>query len=193
VWTIGALNAGQAATLTITATVTAAGGTSIVNTATVSETPTIMDPFSGDNTASATIKVAGAGGQVLGASTSTVATSTGQVLGASCGLYLTSYIHPHRQSLNNSIEVKKLQTFLNTNLGLNIPVTGYYGALTIAAVDQFQVKYHNEVLAPWVPLGLPTPLTPTNYVYQSTQRWINLIVCPSLNLPLPALKVDNGE
>ena len=188
VWTIGALNAGQAVTLTITAMVTAPGGTAITNTATVSQTPTIMDPVASNNTASVTINVAGGGGQVLGAST-----STGQVLGASCGLYLTSYIHPYRQKLNDPAQVKKLQAFLNMNLGLNLPVTGYYGKLTIAAVDQFQEKYHNEVLTPWVPLGLPTPFTPTNYVYQSTQRWINFIMCPALNLPLPALKVDNGE
>jgi uncharacterized repeat protein (TIGR01451 family) len=189
VWKIGALNAGQAVTLTITATVTASGGTAITNTATVSQTPTIMDPVAGNNSSSVTITVAGGGGgQVLGAST-----STGQVLGASCGLYLTSYIHPNRQNLNDPVQVKKLQTFLNQNLGIDLPVTGYYGSSTIAAVDQFQVKYHNEVLSPWVSLGLPTQYTPTNYVYQSTQRWINLIMCPSLNLPLPALKVDNSE
>ena len=48
------------------------------------------------------------GGQVLGA-------STGQVLGTSlsCSLYLYDYIHPVRKSLNNPVEVKKLQTFLN--------------------------------------------------------------------------------
>ena len=28
---------------------------------------------------------------------------------------------------------------------------------------------------PWLPLGLPTQFTPTSYVYQTTQRWINLI------------------
>ena len=60
-------------------------------------------------------------------------------------------------------------------------------------MNQFQVKYHNEVLEPWLPLGLPTQFTPTSYVYQTTQRWINLIMCPPLNIPIPALKVDNGE
>ncbi len=65
------------------------------------------------------------------------------------------------------------------NLGLNLPITGYYGSATIAAVNQFQVKYHIEVLKPWLPLGLPTQFTPTSYVYQTTQRWINLIMCPS--------------
>jgi uncharacterized repeat protein (TIGR01451 family) len=190
VWTIGTIAAGQTKTLVITATVTAANGIKIVNTGTVSESPTVIDQLSGNNSSSVTINV---GGQVLGASTSTVATSTGQVLGESCGLYLTSYIHPNRQNLNDPTQVKKLQTFLNQNLGLNLPITGYYGSSTIAAVNKFQVKYHDEVLTPWVSLGLATPFTPTNYVYQSTQRWINLIMCPSLNLPLPALKVDNEE
>jgi uncharacterized repeat protein (TIGR01451 family) len=192
IWKIGTIADSHSATLMITATVNAAAGTTITNIGTVSESSGILNVTLGKDISSATITVAG-GGQVLGASTSTVATSTGQVLGARCGLYLTSYIHPYRQKLNDSTQVKKLQTFLNTNLGLDLPVTGYYGKLTIAAVNQFQVKYHNEVLTPWVPLGLPTPYTPTNYVYQSTQRWINLIMCPSLNLPLPALKVDNGE
>jgi peptidoglycan hydrolase-like protein with peptidoglycan-binding domain len=78
------------------------------------------------------------------------------------------------------------------NLGLNLPVTGYYGSATIAGVNQFQVKYHIEVLKPWLPLGLPTQFTPTSYVYQTTQRWINLIMCPSLNLSVPQLVVDQG-
>jgi uncharacterized repeat protein (TIGR01451 family) len=190
VWTIGTIAAGQDATLVITATVTAPDDTKITNTATVSESPTVIDPLSGNNSSSVTVDV---GGKVLGVSTSTVATSTGQVLGASCGLYLTSYIHPNRQGLNDPAQVKKLQTFLNQNLGLDLPITGYYGSSTIAAVDQFQVKYYTEVLHPWTSLGLPTDFTPTSYVYQTTQRWINLIMCPSLNLPVPALKVDNSE
>ena len=189
IWTIGTMNNGTNATLTITAMVTAANGTKITNTGTVHESPTVVDPLSGNNSSSVTIDVGGSGGvgQVLGAST-----STGQVLGASCGLYLTQYIHPIRKNLNNPTEVKKLQIFLNQNLGLNLPITGYYGNQTIAAVNQFQVKYHTEVLAPWLPLGLPTQFTPTSYVYQTTQRWINLIMCPALNLSLPALKVDMG-
>ena len=196
IWTIGTMNDGATATLVITATVTAPNGTTITNTGRVSESPTVISPLTGPMTSSVTINVGGnggggggggGGGQVLGAST-----STGQVLGASCGLYLTSYIHPIRKNLNDPTEVDKLQTFLNQNLGLNIPITGYYGDQTIAAVNQFQVKYHIEVLKPWLPLGLSTEFTPTSYVYQTTQRWINLIMCPPLNLPVPALKVDNS-
>jgi uncharacterized repeat protein (TIGR01451 family) len=184
IWTIGDMAEGQNATLVITATVTAPNGTTIINTGTVSESPTVTSPLTGPMTSKVTVDV---GGQVLGAST-----STGQVLGASCGLYLTSYIHPDRQNLNDPTQVKKLQIFLNWNLGLDLPVDGVYGASTIAAVNQFQVKYHIEVLKPWVPLGLQTQFTPTGYVYQTTQRWINLIMCSALNIPMPTLHVDNS-
>jgi hypothetical protein len=196
-WTIGQLANGQSATLVITATVNAgdANGMTITNTGTIHEASNLNSPLSGPMTSSVTITVGGTGGggtvgvgggggQVLGAST-----STGEVLGASCGLYLTSYIHPVRKNLNDPAQVKKLQTFLNQNLGLDLAVNGDYNASTIAAVNQFQVKYHTEVLAPWVPLGLQTQFTPTGFVYQTTQRWINLIMCPALNLPLPHLVV----
>jgi uncharacterized repeat protein (TIGR01451 family) len=213
IWTIGSLNVGHSATLVITATVTAPSGTTVANTGIVSESPTVVDQLSGNNSSTVDITVAGGGGggngggggggggnggggngggggggQVLGAST-----STGQVLGASCGLYLTQYIHPIRKYLNDPTEVKKLQIFLNMDLGTNLPISGDYTTATIAAVDQFQVKYHSEVLEPWSAEGLlPTQFTPTEYVYQTTQRWINLIMCPPLNLPVPKLVVDNG-
>jgi len=128
---------------------------------------------------------------------STIATTTvtlsppsvGQVLAASstCGVYLTSYISPMRKDVNNPNEVKKLQIFLNDNLEADLPVTGYYGPLTIAAVNRFQVKYRSAVLAPWVPYGLPNDTTPTGYVYKTTQSWINFLVCPSLGFLPPQL------
>jgi len=127
----------------------------------------------------------GGGGTVLG--TSTTSTPPGVVLGASCGIYLREYIHPIRKDLNNPDEVRKLQIFLNQNLGLSLAVNGDYNDATIAAVNQFQTKYHIEVLAPWVPHGLPNEFTPTSYVYKTTQRWINLIMCSDLNLPIPPL------
>jgi len=189
-WSIGSLNNGKTAVLVITATVTAPAGTSITNTGTVRESPTVVDQISSNNTASVTLVVAGGGGgQVLGTST-----STGQVLGVNtCGLYLNDYIHPNRKNLNDPNEVKKLQVFLNLEMNAGLPITGYYGPLTIAALNKFQVKYHTEVLQPWTALGLPNEFTPTSYVYETTRRWINLIVCPSLNLSMPTLQVDNGE
>ena len=195
-WTIGIVSAGSnaAVTLVITAVVnsTDAIGQTITNTATVDESHNgINDPLTGNNTASVTITVGGSsnnggGGGGGGGGTGT---GTGQVLGASasCGIYLDQYIHPIRKYLNDPTEVKKLQTFLNMNLGTHLPITGYYGNRTIAAVNQFQVKYHIEVLQPWLNYGLPTEYTPTEYVYKTTQRWINMIMCSALNLPIPQL------
>lgn len=132
------------------------------------------------------------GGVVLGISTTTGSTAPqGQVLGASttCGFYLTSYIKPmsYKNVNNSTAQVKLLQEFLNANLGTDLPVTGYYGPLSEAAVRQFQLKYSTEVLAPWVPYGLPSSKTSTGYVYKTTQRWINMIECPELALPMPQL------
>ncbi len=138
-------------------------------------------------------------GLVLGASTTAPApivvtappAEQGQVLGASttCGYYLTGYITPARYAngQNDPVEVMKLQVFLNKELGLNIPISGYYGPVSEAAVRQFQLKYSSDVLAPWVPHGLVNAVAPTGYVYKTTQRLINMIMCPSLNLPIPQL------
>jgi hypothetical protein len=112
----------------------------------------------------------------------------GQVLGAStdmCGTpLLKTYLRMGKQ--NDSGEVALLQIFLNKELGLTLPVTGEFGADTRLAVEQFQVKYADEVLAPWVPFGL-TSNTPTGYVYKTTQRMINKLHCASLEIPMPQL------
>jgi uncharacterized repeat protein (TIGR01451 family) len=121
-------------------------------------------------------------GAVLG-----VSTSTGQVLGASisCGIYMNSYIK--RGAPNDPNEVRKLQAFLNKNLGANLPITGFYGSLTEHAVNQFQLKYKSIVLTPWIGHGLINDSMPTGYVYKTTLRWINELSCPPLNIPLPDL------
>ncbi len=132
----------------------------------------------------------GVNGQVLGASTTTSPTG-GQVLGASttggeCTALITQI--PMGMGLqNNPAQVKALQTFLNGEVGANLPVSGYYGMLTKNAVSTFQVKYWQDVLAPWVPFGLPTDHTPTGFVSKTTAWKINMIHCPSLNLPAPTL------
>ncbi len=120
----------------------------------------------------------GPAGQVLGASTGGSGARTGQVLGAStCGLYLDKYL---RYGYNNDVEsVKKLQRFLNENLGTSIPVTGYYGPLTETAVRTLQKKYKAMMLTPW---KLDES---TGIVYLTTVTAINNIVCPELNLPVP--------
>lgn len=126
-------------------------------------------------------------GDIIGAANASINLVQGQVLGAStsCGIYLRSYVK--RGTSNDPQEVKKLQIFLNENLGINLPVTGYYGPLTYSAVEQFQVKYGHDVLSPWVSYGLQSDTTPTGYVYKTTQRWINELMCSQLNLPVPQL------
>jgi hypothetical protein len=118
---------------------------------------------------------------------------TGLVLGAStelpngCGMYLTSYIK--RGKPNISADVIKLQTFLNEELGKKLPLTGFYGPLTESAVREFQLKYTDDVLVPWVNAKfLKNRDEATGYVYKTTQRKINLIKCLTLDIPMPELK-----
>ena len=125
-------------------------------------------------------------GIVLGA-------TTGQVLGAtSCNEeYIRSYIK--YGVLNNLEDVLRLQVFLNDTEGEHLAVTGVYDLATRAAVERFQVKYGSEVLQPWVSEGLlPDIMTPTGYVYKTTKRWINLLNCPALGLPVPNLSGEGG-
>ncbi|KND52019.1 MAG: hypothetical protein ABA06_02020 [Parcubacteria bacterium C7867-001] len=116
--------------------------------------------------------------------------STGSVLGAAtqCGPLLSTFMGLGRQ--NDTTEVKELQQFLNDHMGSGLPITGFFGPLTDAAVRAFQLKYMDDVLAPWVGLpnsGIPAKTHPTGYVYKTTQRMINNIYCSTLNLPLPPL------
>ncbi len=92
---------------------------------------------------------------------------------------------------NNVEEVKKLQTFLNENLKLNIPVSGFFGPMTFAAVNQFQLKNSEQVLTPWAPYGYSKEKS-TGHVYKTTKRLINLIKCDSLKIPMESLKLSEG-
>lgn len=130
---------------------------------------------------------------VAGASTENTG-PTGEVLGAStgtCDLYLYKYIKLGGN--NDPEEVIKLQHFLNEYLGLNLPVDGIYGQDDYDAVVTFQLNYKDEVLQPWVNVGLlASSNDPTGYVYRTTQRKINLIVCPELGLAMPDLTNEIG-
>lgn len=114
----------------------------------------------------------------------------GEVLGeATCGLYLLEYIK--YGAYNNPEEVRKLQKFLNDYMGANLPITGIYDLTTMEWVNKFQLQCKEEVLRPWVQAGVhPSEDIPTGYVYKTTQRWINMIMCPQLNLPMPDLSED---
>ncbi|MES3005820.1 MAG: peptidoglycan-binding domain-containing protein [Patescibacteria group bacterium] len=132
---------------------------------------------SGGPTGYSSSPISSGAGEVLGASTDT---------GSSCGLLLTSYLRFGRT--NSTTQVIKLQTFLNQNLGIQLPVNGFFGPETDAAVRTFQVKYGEEVLGPWVRAGLHPSITiPTGYVYKTTLRWINILNCPASAIPVPQL------
>lgn len=141
------------------------------------------------------------GGEVLGAATqsdntepaantstetatNTDAAEDGAVLGASCSA-LPHYIG-HTSAISNPTSVTFLQEFLNTEMGLTLEVNGTYDAATIAAVKAFQLKYAQEILAPWIPFGGAID-RPTGIVYKTTQRMINMILCPGRTIEMPAL------
>ena len=121
-------------------------------------------------------------GLVLGAAT------TDEEISAVCGEpYLNDYLRMGHK--NNPEEVKKLQTFLNKELGLTLPITGFFGKATLNAVKQFQLQNSDQILAPWLPFGLKIG-QPTGYVYKTTKRWINLMECKNLDIPMPDLSQD---
>lgn len=146
--------------------------------------PTPAQPVGGGNG-----PIAGSlGGQVLGAAIG----PSGQVLGASisalpvgCTALFTSFM---RRSLKNDpAAVRQLQQFLNDKLDVGLPTTGFFGPQTEAAVRAFQQKYAAQVLTPWGLTG------PTGFVYLTTQRWMNLLHCQDLNIPMPALVPFSGQ
>lgn len=136
----------------------------------------------------------GGGGSVTlgGGAPSFLSAPVGQVLGAStsCGIYLDDYLK--RGARNNTAQVKKLQEFLNNYLSLNpkLPVTGFFGPQTYAAVVKFQEQENDLVLKPWVGVTLKNSSKGTGYVYKTTKTRINNIMCPELNLPVPAAVID---
>ncbi len=115
------------------------------------------------------------GGEVLGDSTE------GEVLGESCIPYMTPGGLIRMGANNDPEQVMKLQTFLNKWMNASLPVTGFYGPLTQAAVMAFQLQHADEILAPW---GLTTP---TGIVYLTTLRWINSMECPGAVFEMPSL------
>jgi len=68
-------------------------------------------------------------------------------------------------------EVRKLQIFLNEFTSVQLPVTGYFGTLTRAAVNAFQIQHAAEILAP---LGL---VAPTGNVMAMTRTVMNSLWC----------------
>lgn len=110
----------------------------------------------------------------------------GEVLGASTGPNCGIWTYIKKGWANNLNDVSTLQNFLKTEVNPNLISTGVYDTATQNAVNAFQLKYKSEILAPWVPLGLPSDTTPTGFVYKTTQRKVNNLMC-GLNLPMPVL------
>jgi hypothetical protein len=109
-------------------------------------------------------------------------TTPGQVLGATttCGIYVDKYMRMGLKG-NNAEAVRKVQIFLNDYMGSGLVVDGVFGPKTDTAVRAFQAKQFGKVLAPWGLTG------PTGIFYLTTQTEVNNIMCPPLNLPIPAL------
>ncbi len=99
-----------------------------------------------------------------------------------CYPYLRDYITYGVD--NNPEQVEKLQLFLNQHMGTDLEVDGHYGTETKAVVNDFQVKYTEEVLAPW---GITEP---TGQVYMTTKAKINDIMCPTVVVPVPEVRTE---
>lgn len=140
-------------------------------------TPTVI----GSNGGSSGGSGGWSGGSVSsGTPISASATSTNvDGIDMTCGNLFKTYMRVGK--VNNKAEVMRLQAFLNKNLGIKLAVDGKYGSKTVAAVKKFQLKYKDSVLTPW---GITLP---TGYVYKTTQRQVNLLVCPARDIPMPVL------
>jgi len=151
------------------------------------ETPDDTDT-DGDNEESSGGGGGGGKPSIAGTPSSVSWKGGGEVLGTTtlaCDPLLMTYLGMGKG--NSADEVLKLQTFLNEELGLELATTSIFDEATKAAVEQFQLKYADQVLAPWLPFGLASTETPTGYVYKTTQRMINMISCATLEIPMPQL------
>lgn len=92
-----------------------------------------------------------------------------EVLPTQCLPLILEYIRFGRN--NNPIEVLKLQWFLRTFEGLDVPLSGYYDRTTYEAVRIFQTRHADPILTSW---GISEP---TGFVFISTSLNINYIYC----------------
>ena len=164
--------------------ITVDGGDEVTCTFTNEAVPVQMlinnPPPTGGGTSGTGGQVAGASTsteQVLGASTSTPETTATEGPSCDSNLLITTYMR--RNKANDSEDVKRLQNFLNTEMGSGLPVSGIFGLATEKAVKAFQVKYTEDILTPW---GITQP---TGYVFKLTKWKINALICASLNVPKP--------
>ena len=83
--------------------------------------------------------------------------------------YIQNYLAFGSESVNS--DVTRLQLFLNSHEGENLSTNGIFRMETKQAVERFQVKYKDRILAPW---GITSP---TGYVYITTRNTINELYC----------------
>lgn len=159
----------------------------IENTATVSSDESDENDSNDSDTVTVTIETdrkhghsggGSSGGSVLGAATSD--------LPEGCSALLTTFMR-YGNPANQVLEVLKLQNFLNQTMNAGLILNGVYDMPTEKAVRAFQTAHADQILVPW---GLTAP---TGLVYLTTQRWINLMYCESLNIPMPALVPWTGR
>lgn len=182
---------------------TPTGDTTVVDSGTTGaptgDTTTVETPSTPAVTISGgwgTVAFPTTGGTVLGASTDATSTATttatttvvdSSAIGTLvCKPMITSYMK--LGSVNNSSDVKVLQTLLNKDLGLSLKVNGVFGAETQTAVKAFQKKYSSDIILPWKNAGHIINEGGTGYVYKTTLRKVNLLLCPTATIPMPALK-----
>jgi len=109
--------------------------------------------------------------------------ATPQVLGATTANFCP-FLEDFMQmgESNDSMEVMKLQIFLNIFKGMfggtENPVTGTFGTTTDANVKAFQQQFQTEILDPWYNQSIVPHNRPTGFVYKTTLWKINSIVCP---------------
>ena len=109
----------------------------------------------------------------------------GEVLGAAtCDAFLTDDLFIGLP--NHREQVLRLQDFLNRVENAGIPMSGVYGTLTLEAVKKFQAKYADQILKPWEN-GDGEAVEPSGYVYRTTRRWMNMMNCATLDIPMPDL------
>lgn len=72
---------------------------------------------------------------------------------------------------NDTVEVKRLEEFLNNNEGESLEVDGRYSQEDYEAVKRFQLKYRADILDPW------NIDNPTGYVYTTTIKKVNELAC----------------
>lgn len=109
-------------------------------------------------------------------------TTTTAITREPCQEYLRAYIKLGQQ--NDPAEVRKLESFLNIIEGFSLPVDGTYDQHDFDAVGTFQERYFNDILSPW------GHTERTGYVYYTTRKKINEIVC---NRPFPLNTAQRTE